>query len=168
MNHQIKTAALSTIALSLLGCNQAQPQVEEPSASRPVQVIEVNERNEELNKSFSGIVKAKETASLSFRVPGTVESVFVNKGSVVEKGQVIATLDKHDYQVSLEELQARMLEAQSAHKLAKAELKRVKQATSDDAIASVNLDRAISSYERSLSAVKVVEKNIQRAKDALR
>ncbi len=28
MNHQIKTAALSTIALSLLGCNQAQPQVE--------------------------------------------------------------------------------------------------------------------------------------------
>ncbi|MCV5664160.1 biotin/lipoyl-binding protein, partial [Escherichia coli] len=86
-----------------------------------------------------------------FRVPGTVESVFVNKGSVVEKGQVIATLDKHDYQVSLEELQARMLEAQSAHKLAKAELKRVKQATSDDAIASVNLDRAISSYERSLS-----------------
>lgn len=146
MNHQIKTAALSTIALSLLGCNQAQPQVEEPSASRPVQVIEVNERNEELNKSFSGIVKAKETASLSFRVPGTVESVFVNKGSVVEKGQVIATLDKHDYQVSLEELQARMLEAQSAHKLAKAELKRVKQATSDDAIASVNLDRAISSY----------------------
>ncbi|MCV5276044.1 hypothetical protein OFC49_35485, partial [Escherichia coli] len=61
-----------------------------------------------------------------------------------------------------------MLEAQSAHKLAKAELKRVKQATSDDAIASVNLDRAISSYERSLSAVKVVEKNIQRAKDALR
>ncbi len=46
MNHQIKTAALSTIALSLLGCNQAQPQVEEPSASRPVQVIEVNERNE--------------------------------------------------------------------------------------------------------------------------
>ncbi|MCV6037316.1 HlyD family secretion protein, partial [Escherichia coli] len=87
--------------------------------------------------------------------------MFVNKGSVVEKGQVIATLDKHDYQVSLEELQARMLEAQSAHKLAKAELKRVKQATSDDAIASVNLDRAISSYERSLSAVKVVEKNIQ-------
>ena len=71
-----------------------------------------------------------------------MESVFVNKGSVVEKGQVIATLDKHDYQVSLEELQARMLEAQSAHKLAKAELKRVKQATSDDEQKKASLDKA--------------------------
>ncbi len=69
MNHQIKTAALSTIALSLLGCNQAQPQVEEPSASRPVQVIEVNERNEELNKSFSGIVKAKKPPHSLFVYP---------------------------------------------------------------------------------------------------
>nr|WP_239670649.1 efflux RND transporter periplasmic adaptor subunit [Vibrio variabilis] len=60
-----------------------------------------------------------------------------------------------------------MLEAKSAHKLAKAELKRVKQATDDNAIASVNLDRATSGYERSLSAVKVVDKNIQRAKDTL-
>ncbi|GAL35144.1 probable Co/Zn/Cd efflux system membrane fusion protein [Vibrio maritimus] len=85
-----------------------------------------------------------------------------------KKGDIIARLDPHDYQVALEELQAKMLEAQSAHKLAKAELKRVKLATEDNAIASVNLDRATSGYERSLSAVKVVDKNIQRAKDTLR
>ncbi len=80
---------------------------------------------------------------------------------------MIARLDPHDYQVALEELEAKMLEAISAHKLAKSELRRVKQAAQDDAIASVNLDRAVSGYERSLSAVKVVEKNIQRAKDTL-
>lgn len=168
MNNIIKTAALSTVALALFGCNQTQEPLEDlTTASRPIQVIEVDGDNRALNKSFSGIVEAKEIAELSFRVPGTLSSVLVNKGDHVERGQVIARLDPHDYQVSLDELEARMLEARSSHKLAKAELKRVKQATSDDAIASVNLDRAISSYERSVSAVKVVEKNIQRAKDAL-
>ncbi|EKO3824684.1 efflux RND transporter periplasmic adaptor subunit [Vibrio harveyi] len=167
MNRLFKTTALSAATLALLGCNQNQTTFAEPESPRPIQVAEVKDSNSASSKSFSGIVHAKESASLSFRVPGTVESVLVKKGDHVEKGQVIATLDPHDYQVSLEELQARMLEAKSAHKLAKAELKRVKQATDDNAIASVNLDRAISGYERSLSAVKVVEKNIQRAEDAL-
>lgn len=167
MNHVIKTAALSSVALALFGCNQTQQPLQESFSSRPIQVIEVSGDNATLEKSFSGIVEAKEIAALSFRVPGTLSSVLVKKGDHVEKGQVIARLDPHDYQVSLDELEARMLEAKSAHKLAKAELKRVKQATSEDAIASVNLDRAVSSYERSVSSVKVVEKNIQRAKDAL-
>ena len=167
MNRLFKTTALGAATLALFGCNQSQNTFTEPESPRPIQVVEVTGENTALNKSFSGIVQAKETASLSFRVPGTVDRVLVKKGDHVEKGQIIATLDPHDYQVSLEELQARMLEAKSAHKLAKAELKRVKQATDDDAIASVNLDRAISGYERSLSAVKVVEKNIQRAQDAL-
>lgn len=168
MNHIIKNAALSTVALALFGCNQTQSSLQETTSSRPIQVIEVAGSSAELNKSFSGTVAAKEIADLSFRVPGTLTSVLVKKGDHVESGQVLARLDPHDYQVSLDELNARMLEAKSAHKLAKAELRRIKQATSDDAIASVNLDRAISSYERSVSAVKVVEKNIQRAKDALR
>lgn len=167
MNHLIRTATLSSVALALFGCNQTQQPLQHSAISRPIQVIEVAGNNTTLEKSFSGTVKAKEVASLSFRVPGTLSSVLVNKGSHVEKGQVIARLDPHDYQVSLDEFEARMLEAKSAHKLAKAELRRVKQATSEDAIASVNLDRAISGYERSLSSVKVVEKNIQRAKDML-
>lgn len=167
MNPIIKTTTFSVVALALFGCNQTQPKIQTQQSARPIQVIEVTEQGGTLEKSFSGIIEAKETAALSFRVPGTVESVLVNKGDYVESGQVIAKLDNHDYQVSLEELQARMLEAKSAHKLAKVELKRVKQATDDDAIASINLDRAISGYERSLAAVKVMQKNIQRAEDTL-
>lgn len=93
-----------------------------------------------------------------FRVPGTINNIAVKAGDSVVKGQLIAQLDDHDYQVVLQELEAKMLEAQSAHKLAKAELQRVQQAAQDDAIAQVNLDRAISGYERSQSAIKVVKK----------
>lgn len=97
---------------------------------------------------------------------GTLVNLFPNE--TFQKGQPIAQLDPHDYQFALEELQARALEAKSAHKLAKAELARVKQAIADNAIANVNLDRAISGYERSEAAVKVVEQNIRRAQDSVR
>lgn len=65
------------------------------------------------------------------------------------------------------ELEARLDEAKAAKTLADIELKRVKQATSDNAIAEVNLDRAVSGYKRSQAMVKVVEQNLQKAKDAL-
>ncbi|KXI23396.1 efflux RND transporter periplasmic adaptor subunit [Photobacterium sanguinicancri] len=166
MNTFTKTT-LAALLVSLTGCNQSISSIPVTKAERPVQVIELQTAQPTTQKYFSGVVQSQEQAALAFRVPGTITNIWVKKGDVVTKGQALAQLDPHDYQVALEELQARMLEARSAHKLAKAELKRVKQATQDDAIANVNLDRAISGYERSLSAVKVVEKNIQRATDTL-
>lgn len=166
--NRISTLTLAcSVALGLSGCNQAQVEQTTPVVQTKLQVIQLSESQGQTAKHFSGLVTAQEQAALAFRVPGTIEKMLVAEGKKVTKGQLIARLDPHDYQVVLEELEAKMLEAQSAHKLAKAELKRVKQATQDDAIASVNLDRAISGYERSLSAIKVVEKNIQRAQDTL-
>ncbi|MGF1721929.1 efflux RND transporter periplasmic adaptor subunit [Vibrio kyushuensis] len=168
MNYS-KNILCGAILLSLTACNQTGPtsvQVIEPQA-RPLQVVKLTDSTSLSAKRFNGVVHSQEQANLSFRVPGTVENVLVNRGDRVKKGQVIAKLDPHDYQLVVAELESKMLEAQSAHKLAIAEKTRIEQAIADDAIASVTLDRAISGYERSLSAVKVVNKNIRRAKDAL-
>lgn len=166
MNMNLQHLFLATLSLSLLGCKQASINTP-PPIDKPIQVIEVQATKNRSLKHFNGTVLSQKKAGLSFRVPGMVENILVKQGDSVVKGQVLAYLDRHDYQVTLEELKARKLEAESAHKLAKAELERVKQATADNAIASVNLDRAISGYERSLSAINVVNKNIQRAHDAL-
>ncbi|GEM80292.1 efflux RND transporter periplasmic adaptor subunit [Vibrio superstes] len=163
-----KTIVASTLVLLLSACQQIESTPEIASKpQRSIQVVELQDPTSQATKQFTGVVHSQEKAGLAFRVPGTISELLIKKGDFVEKGQVIARLDPHDYQVALEEFEARMLEAKSAHKLAKAELSRVKQAIDDDAIASVNLDRAISGYERSLSAVKVVQKNIERAQDTL-
>ncbi|MFC1235687.1 efflux RND transporter periplasmic adaptor subunit [Vibrio sp. F74] len=168
MNNLTHLIFCSAAAVFLTGCNQTQVADNDELEQRTLQVVQLQNPNASTTKTFNGTVHSHEQAGLAFRVPGTIEQMLFNKGDSVTQGQVIARLDPHDYQVTLEELQARKLEAQSAHKLAKSELKRVKQATNDDAIARVNLDRAISGYERSLSALKVVDKNIQRAKDMLK
>lgn len=177
MKDTFKLSLLASCIFLLGGCNQAESKAEESQTTlasrpvkhtRPVQVIELSQSQSINAKHFTGELQSVETAEIAFRVPGTIDAIQVKTGEHVKKGQVIAVLDPHDYQVALQELEARLLEAKSANKLAASELKRVTQATKDNAIADVNLDRAISGYERSAAMVKVVEKNIQRSQDSLR
>lgn len=153
-------------AFVLTGCTEA-PAKQADKSPRPVQVIELGAINQQGLKRFSGVLEAVDSANLAFKVPGTIEQVLVNTGDSVTKGQTIARLDPHDYQVTVMELEARLEEAKAAQALADIELKRVKQATGDNAIAAVNLDRALSGYKRSNAMVKVVRQNLQKAQDAL-
>jgi len=134
---------------------------------RPVEVIELHPESFYSQKQFSGILQSTEKSKLSFRVPGMIEQIFVKEGEKVKKGQLLARLDPHDFEVKLSELRARNDEAKAAYDLAEIELTRVKQATDDDAIAKINLDRAISGYKRSEAMLDVMQKNIQKAQDAL-
>ncbi|MGS0696098.1 efflux RND transporter periplasmic adaptor subunit [Shewanella sp. 0m-4] len=167
----ISKFAITPLALCLLsGCSQAPAQTTTITSKieRPVQIMQLNESQLSQVKQFSGVLEATQTAYLAFKVAGTIEAILVNSGDSVLQGQLLATLEPHDYQVNVAELNARLEEAKAAHQLASAELKRVQQAIADDAISAVNLDRTQSGYKRSLAMVEVVNQNLQKAKDALR
>ncbi|GIU26528.1 efflux RND transporter periplasmic adaptor subunit [Shewanella sp. MBTL60-007] len=146
---------------------QTQEQIPSSVVQRPVQIMRLGDKAESNSKQFSGVLEASQAARLAFRVPGTIEKILVKTGDKVVKGQVLARLDPHDYQVTVVELEARLAEAKASHQLASAELARVKQAIADDAISQVNLDRAKSGYKRSLAMVDVVTQNLIKAQDAL-
>ncbi|MGF1792015.1 efflux RND transporter periplasmic adaptor subunit [Photobacterium profundum] len=153
-------------AAILSGCTDA-PAMTADKSPRPIQVIQLKALDSTSVKRFSGVLESADSANLAFRVPGTITEILFNAGDTILQGQVIARLDPNDYQVTVLELDARLAEAKAAHKLAALELKRVKQATGDNAIAEVNLDRAISGYERSKAMVQVVQQNLRKAQDAL-
>ena len=155
-SYKLDSLLMTIVFISLAGCQKTtQTTLVSDLNDYNVQVMQLESASARSEKVFTGKLQSTKTAGVSFRVPGTIQKIFVKTGDSVVKGQLLAQLDPHDYQVVLEELEAKALEAKSAHKLAKNELSRVKQAISDNAIASVNLDRAISGYERSESAVKV-------------
>ncbi|RJG37994.1 efflux RND transporter periplasmic adaptor subunit [Motilimonas pumila] len=160
-------AVTLSMLLALSGCSDKAVSVADKSP-RSVNVVELGLNDSEYQQFFAGRLQAVDKAALAFRVPGTVQDVFVATGDKITKGQKLAQLDPHDYEVALMELQARLSEAESAHRLAASELARVKQAIRDNAIATVNLDRAKSAYERSKAAIEVVQQNINKAEDAIR
>ncbi|PKG57778.1 efflux RND transporter periplasmic adaptor subunit [Shewanella sp. Choline-02u-19] len=173
MNHptsKIVKFAVAPLALVITSaCSQAPASVhiDMLKPERPVQVMTLDNTQQASIKQFSGVLEATQTANLAFKVSGTIEAILVKTGDIVEKGQVLARLEPHDYQVNVVELQARLAEANAAHHLAKVELDRVEQAIADDAISKVNLDRAQSGFQRSLAMVDVVTQNLQKSQDAL-
>ncbi|WP_261396921.1 efflux RND transporter periplasmic adaptor subunit [Photobacterium rosenbergii] len=164
--HLIPMMAIAS-GLALTGCDDQSPLEPTHTIKQPVNVIRLADNQKIKRHQFTGKLKSSETAAIAFRVPGLIHELLVKPGESVEKGQVVARLDPHDYQVSIRELEARLYEAKASYKLAKIELKRVKQAVKDDAVSSVSLDRAQSGYERAKAMVEVVSQNLQRAKDSL-
>jgi RND family efflux transporter MFP subunit len=55
---------------------------------------------------FNGKIKEKSDVTLSFRVGGPLNSLNVKVGDYVKKGDVIATIDKRDYQIQLQSAKA--------------------------------------------------------------
>ena len=162
---KITTCIIPIAIFFLTACSQ---DIAEPEKTfRSVEVTELHPESFYSQRQFSGVIQSAQKSKLSFRVPGVIEQVLVKEGENVKKGQLLARLDPHDYEVHLSELMARSDEVTAAFDLAKIELDRIKQATDDDAIAKVNLDRAISGFKRSQAMVNVMQKNIQKAQDAL-
>ncbi len=101
----------------LVACGGAEPTVPEPT-SRPVKVFLVEGGAGDAVRSFPGKVNASQRAELAFRVSGKVQEVLAKEGDLVQEGQVLARLDPADYELVLEDRQARFDNSQSNFKRA--------------------------------------------------
>ncbi|WP_394130228.1 efflux RND transporter periplasmic adaptor subunit [Shewanella maritima] len=151
--------------LSLTACNNQTNVDIKPS--QPIAVINIDHINQQQSLRFSGVIESQQQASLAFRVPGTLNEILFNQGEHVKAGQVIARLDPHDFQVRVNELEARLVEAKASYQQAQNELARTLSANKDKAIADVNVERAQTSVERAEAAVNIVSLNLQQAQDSL-
>ena len=123
--------------LVLAGCQQK----EAPAA--PLRVVMVAQpATAELGRtSYSGEVRARQEADLSFRVAGKVTQRMVDVGSQVQKGQTLATLDPTDANLQLNAAQAQLESSQSVERTAKTELERYRQLLPANAISRSQFDQ---------------------------
>jgi multidrug efflux pump subunit AcrA (membrane-fusion protein) len=57
-------------------------------------------------RQFSGVVEAADSSSISFEVAGNVREVRVDVGDRINKGQVLAVLDKRTYNLNVKAAEA--------------------------------------------------------------
>lgn len=84
---------------------------------------------------YPGRSTADANSNLAFRVYGTISSILVKPGDVVRKGQVVAELDRRDYQTQLNATEAE-------YRQVKAEVERVMAMYGDDAVTANDYDKA--------------------------
>ncbi|NVD06409.1 efflux RND transporter periplasmic adaptor subunit [Vibrio sp. JPW-9-11-11] len=105
MKQWFKLCALSTSAM-LLGCSGEADYVD--FGLPKVKVVEVSTKDETVDKLyFPAVANAAERSHLSFRVPGEVSKIYVKEGEHLKKGDMIAELDANDYQLEVDNAQAR-------------------------------------------------------------
>lgn len=101
----IRTIVVAGSALLSLACSEPPP---EPSAfvARPVKSIVVAPPAGKGIRNFPGRIDSANKAELSFRVNGKLDRLLVSEGEVVKQGQLLAELDKTDFEIVQRDRQA--------------------------------------------------------------
>ncbi len=108
----------SGIILSSAACKSGYPvsarnAPAEATEARPIKVLLVSEIPMEQTITVTGTLAAYDQATVSAKVPGRLESISVDLGTVLRQGQVIAQIEKKDYQLRLQQAEAALAQARA-------------------------------------------------------
>jgi multidrug efflux system membrane fusion protein len=123
---RLVSASLVLASLALAGCDKP-PVPQEAQRSVPVRVATVAFAPRTATLTLSGTVQARTLAELAFRVGGKVVTRPVEVGDHVRAGQVLATLDQADLQLSFEAARSALDSAVADAAKARADFSRYQQ-----------------------------------------
>ena len=146
----IKILFMAIIWVSFAACKEKTEIVEQV---RTLKTITVSELATGQIRKFSGIVRATDSSNLSFEVSGSVETVHVDIGARVRKGQLLAVLDKEPYRLDVNAAQAELVTAEAKVVNTKEEYDRQESVYSQGAGSKNKLDRAKYNYDAARSQV---------------
>jgi RND family efflux transporter MFP subunit len=159
---------LLSLLLLLIACGEKE--VTEKDEVRPIRVMEIAEVEAFGGRWFPGKATATQEANMSFRVAGTVNSISVDVGDDVKKGDLLARLDPQDYQVELNNSKAQLDKATSGLELAKSEYSRVARVFEKDpgAVSKSMVDVRKAELDSAAAQVASAEAAVERSMDNLR
>jgi len=129
------TTITALILLAACGGN-AEQQMPPPDVSvAPVVQKSVNQWDE-----YSGHIEAIESAEIRPRVAGHLSKIHYQEGGLVEKGQLLFTIDSREYRAALDAARADAARAEARLALAKEELNRGEKLIGERAISQGELD----------------------------
>jgi len=126
----------------------------------PVSVAAVVASDVSTWDEFSGRLEAVERVDIRSRVAGTVQSVHFREGALVNKGDLLITIDPAPYAADVERAAAQVVAAQARQAYTKSEFERAQRLLDEKAIAQREHD------ERS-NALREAEANLRAAQAAL-
>lgn len=144
------------ISAVLSGCGKELPPVPEPE-SRPAKLFSVSVGNAQFERHFPATTEAGDKAVLTFRVPGLLQTIEVNEGQVVSKGDVLASLNPDEY--SLLEQQARANFA-----LADVQYKRYQKLRKDQVVSEQDFDEAKANHNSAKAQWNQAKANLRYTK----
>lgn len=104
------------MALTTLSCSKSGPSEKKPEPTGPKTVKTARAEVKPLERTVivTGSFLAREQSTLSTKVTGRLESISVDTGSVVRKGDTLAQIDLADYELRVKQAEAVLSQARAA------------------------------------------------------
>lgn len=151
---RLKLIAGIMVVLIFAGCGKKTEPI-----IRPVETKEAILIPEKLTYEYPAVVIAEKEAPLAFRVAGPIKTMNVEVGSYVKEGDIIAEMDKRDYEVQLEASKGKAAVAENAYRAAKAvavnareQFKRVETLYREKAVPKKTYDEALAGVKAATAA----------------
>ena len=115
-------------------------------------------------RSFSGVSKSEQEASLSFKVSGTLRALHAAVGEALEPGQVIAELDPAQFELQAQQAQADLTRAMAEQRNAQSAYQRLRGLYENQNAAKHDLDTARAASEAAEALVNVARRALDIAR----
>jgi RND family efflux transporter MFP subunit len=139
---------LITLSVLFLACGSDESKSEQsniPTVNVTVEKIETNNTKPML--SASGKIQAKNSANLSTRMMGFVNTLHVKVGDKVQKGQLLVSINNTDLKAKAAQVSASITEATAAFNNAEKDYNRFQQLFEDNSASQKELDDISARYE---------------------
>ncbi len=155
---------LSLIMMMVLlsGCPENKRQVKK-APIRSVKVLVVKPEYSFRLREFPGMISANRVAKLRFPVAGFLEKINVNVGQSVKKGEILASLEKKNFIIALNQAKAEINNAQASLQAKKSAYEAKKKLLKRRMISKQEVDAAKADYEAAKSTFAIDKYRVEKA-----
>ncbi|WP_456267364.1 efflux RND transporter periplasmic adaptor subunit [Kushneria sp. AK178] len=172
MNHKFARrvqgwSLVGVLSLLLVACGgnddeQNEEQQEQPPKQAQVQTLKPFDL--ELDKTYPAMVRSDRSVDIIARVDGTLEEQHYRAGDIVEKGDILFTIEKDTYQAAVDQAQADLQSARARASEAQRDYERYQRLYRNGSISQQQRDQALSQRDTSRAAVAQAQAALESAR----
>ena len=143
---------------------QAESSAADQPQATPVSVATVTSRETMIWEEFSGRLEAVERVEVRPRVSGAIEAVHFREGNLVEKEELLITIDPAPYAAEVERAEAQVAAAEARLSFTKADLDRGQQLSTSQYLSDSALDQRTNAYREAQANLRAAQAALQLAR----
>ncbi len=150
----IRSLLLAGLAVGMLsGCGADQSD-QKPESLAPVKIKVVQPQDITLLTDFTGEVSSAQQVELRSRVSGVLNEKHFSDGDLVERGQLLFSIDDRDFKARLQEARASLSKAEADYTRAKLDVERYEPLLKTQVIARQVYDNAVATMRAARSGIE--------------
>jgi membrane fusion protein (multidrug efflux system) len=162
------TILIGLLSFSLFqSCNSGNGKEKQSNELISAPILELQPMSIQLPKTYVADIQAVQFVEVRTRVEGFLESIYVDEGQVVRKGQDLFRLTSLEFNEAVNTANARLLQAKAEAKAAALEVDRLKTLVNKNIIAPSELELARSRQAVAESAITEAESMLKNAQTML-